>query len=462
MANIIITNRAGIYNNGKIVVPSYFEGLLQSLIAQGNNVLHFLTSDFLTRDFNGTNEPYSKSLKVKMLDKAKNFDPDLVISFNNSSISGIDKVLECPIILWEADSVQFFNDKSYIKENSDRYHYVAISSSSYKDCKELLSAKNDKIARVMPATAVRKKDEEKRYNVSFIGNPFYNNPKLERFLKNYPEYRSCRIETVRSIMDFDEKFGKKYAITKLDIANNLPCYNRGELVFKLKDCGVKVFGPLEWVKNPVFGSKLREIYDPRLVYSLKQNELIYNRSNVSLNINHSQAKTGYSWRVADILASSSTLLTNYSPDLEADFAGMKLPTFRSSDEAFELTKKLLKNPSWRDDLVAQCNEEIERKHRWHHCFPVVEDLTGVKLSQKPERGNYERFQHDILDVRTCRDNLMVACRKGGRVPASLLLARPKTKRHSLKYSVRKTMLGLKFFLAKAQCRLLQKERELYE
>lgn len=60
MAKIIITSRAGFYHNGAEVLPAYY------------------------------NEPYSNSHKKKMLSKEKKFNPDLVISFNNSSISGLD------------------------------------------------------------------------------------------------------------------------------------------------------------------------------------------------------------------------------------------------------------------------------------------------------------------------------------------------------------------------------------
>ena len=55
-------------------------------------------------------------IKEHVLESIKNFDPDLVISFNNSSVEGIENAVNCPIAFWDADSFQFFNDKDKIKK----------------------------------------------------------------------------------------------------------------------------------------------------------------------------------------------------------------------------------------------------------------------------------------------------------------------------------------------------------
>ena len=74
---------------------------------------------------------------------------------------------------------------------------------------------------------------------------------------------------------------------------------------------------------------------------MHHNELVYNRSKLSLSVSHKQVVTGYPWRVLDILASSSVLVADHKADLIEDFPNLDIPVYRSTRELLSLTKQLL-------------------------------------------------------------------------------------------------------------------------
>jgi hypothetical protein len=121
MANVILTHFSGIFTRGEYKSSCYYDGIVRSLLEMGHDVLHILTSDFLVRSWNGSNTPYSRSVHELALNKIKAFKPDIIISFNNSSIAGIEDVVDCPIAVWDADSFQFFNDKETLIKKQDRW-----------------------------------------------------------------------------------------------------------------------------------------------------------------------------------------------------------------------------------------------------------------------------------------------------------------------------------------------------
>ena len=188
MANIVITHFSGIFRDGGFQSSCFFDGLIKGFREEGHNVLQVITSDFLAHPWNGTNRPISSGIQAQVIDKIKAFKPDLIISFNNSSINGIEDAVNCPIALWDADTVRFFNNKDYIKKNTDRFFYLAFSSHGVNDYKTYFNAPENRIGRVPVATEVRAVSEEKKYNISFIGNPFFSSESIVAFLKENPDY----------------------------------------------------------------------------------------------------------------------------------------------------------------------------------------------------------------------------------------------------------------------------------
>ena len=227
----------------------------------------------------------------------------------------------------------------------------------------------------------------------------------------------------------------------------------------LMDLGFNIFGPPIWLKCAQYSIDIIESYSSDAVWTLKHNELIYNRSKVALNISHSQNVTGYPWRVPDIMASNAVLLSDPKDDLQADFGDhVNLQTYNSAYEARDITQKLLAEDSLRDDIVMQQNACIEENFRWKHRFPIISQITGVDLSTAPDvkMGTHERFALDLQKM-----DLMIS----KVVQKAVLLKKPKKKKKggiSIKSMMRKLLpLWMQYWILQAY-RLRTKDVKEYK
>ncbi len=397
MANILITHFSPFYVKGEFKSFVFFDGLIKGFTDEGHNVLQIITSDFLNSPWNGCNEPFSASIKTELLEKIKSFSPDLVISFNNSSIADIEKTIDCPIALWDADTFQFFNDKEKIINNADRYHYMAFFEYGIKDYELNLSVNRNRICRVPGATAIEAHDEVKQYNISFIGKPFIKPDNLIALLNQHPELIRLDHESIENIDQNTEELLKKFRVKKHELKHHWTADRRAQLIMQLLPLKPKIFGPSEWLKLGCSSSELIEAYDPRVAYSLLHNEKIYNRSKVSISSNHTQNTLGYPWRIHDIMGSASALLSEKRKELVDDFAHMvNIQLFDSPAEASETAKKLINDEPLRASIVAQQQEAINKYFRWKNRLPLIQELTGVSLEGiSGQKGTHELFRPSI-------------------------------------------------------------------
>ncbi|MBQ4040276.1 MAG: glycosyltransferase family 1 protein [Oscillospiraceae bacterium] len=120
------------------------------------------------------------------------------------------------------------------------------------------------------------------------------------------------------------------------------------------------------------------------MFSLEENEKFYNSLKIGFNCSHIQAVSGFSWRVCDIMASNACLVTEEKATLREMFPNIDLPMYNTRFEAREICKKLLDNPSMREDIVAACNEAIDKNYRFCHVREAMEQFTGIKLTEEKE------------------------------------------------------------------------------
>lgn len=381
MANIVITHFSPFLFREKYQSSVFYDGLIECCINEGHNVLQIITSSILVKPWNGSNKALTTSIKHKSLKKIKDFRPDLIISFNNSSIEDIESTVDCPIALWDADTVQFFNNKETIKNNLDRYHYMAFFEYGIKDYVDNLGVAENRICRVPGATGVNAKAEEKLYNISFIGNPFFKSDKLIDLLNKHPELTHLSPTEIETKKTDINKILQSYGVSLHNLKYHKTGDNRAALIANLLDMKPKVFGPRDWLKLSYLSSDYINTYDSRAVYSLNHNEKIYNRSKISISTNHTQNSEGYPWRIHDIMGSSSVLLSEHRKELTQDFANcVNLQTFKSPAEARDLAQKLLNDEKLRTDIIAQQHEAINQDFRWKHRLPLIQQLTGVDLT----------------------------------------------------------------------------------
>ena len=366
MANVAIFHFSGIIKGGQYVTSCYYDGMISSFREEGHNVLHVITSDYLLDPWNGNNTNVSDVWSQELVKKVMDFKPDLVISFNNSIVSGIVDALDCPILLWDADQFDYFSDKDTILKNQDRYVYGAHCTVGLRKFKEAINHNGAKIGRLLPATAVKSDfDCKKEFEISFIGSPFFN--ELDFSLGGFNVRLKARLDGG----EFHRRCGLVYSLSE---------------EFRLG-----VFGPHEWMRLAAVDGSFVEAYKGNSVVTLGDNQNVHNASVLGLNITHGQGLGhGFSWRVPDIMASSALMLTNPSKDL-FDLAGfVREISFESTSELREMANKFLGDKVRRSEYVYSCNDLVERRFRWKDRISQISSLTGVDLTTSNVRGSYYR------------------------------------------------------------------------
>ncbi|MDH5723761.1 MAG: glycosyltransferase [Alphaproteobacteria bacterium] len=369
---------------------SFHESFIQGLSGMGHDIDYMVTNDFLCQSFVA---PDNKTLffindeKLKSYIKSKDYD--LVIALNHSLPDFIKDITDCPIVVLDSDTVVTFNDLDELKNNSSRYHFGCFSTYGMADAKTSFG-KDAKIFHAPYATSIKQYDTEFIHNISFIGTYFCVSPKLLMYTFKNREFLLATLEEYErsksNNTDFDlDAFAKSHGIQeKLDFSvhSGLRGYKSGawrnQVVAAVAPLGINLRGSLDWVNIANFSTEAFEGFNPKKIYSLKDLNHTYNSSKISLNTSHDQVISGYSWRVLDILASNSCLVTDKCTDLYNHFPKELIQTYSSPEEARKLSEYLLKHDDERTDIVNESNKIINEKFRWNVIFLQWLDAIGIK------------------------------------------------------------------------------------
>jgi hypothetical protein len=101
---------------------------------------------------------------------------------------------------------------------------------------------------------------------------------------------------------------------------------------------------------------------------------------MSLNHSHHQSRNiAYSWRVLDILASNSLLITEESNFLKKKFGkNMQKQFYQSYHDIKKKINYFLNNKYAMQDLIANQNEIIDKHYRWSDRIKKIEDIFQLK------------------------------------------------------------------------------------
>ena len=429
MANVVLSFMNGLLSCKNLrMVPCFYESFAKGLVDAGNNVLIYHTYGY---------KPPSENHE-KLQSEIRGFKPDLIIAFNNFG-PDYSKICECPILIYEVDSPLFYSNQDIIAATPLRYSYCVSQETSRRIIQEKFKVPSNKIGLAPFFTEVRAEDKEKKVNISFIGSRFlrghasfhwnwYISPVHSgmshmdiRFRQRYMELLDIvRENPFVTAEDLSAKFGDM-GLNDEDISNligSLSSEKRIQTLTAIADLGLELYGPVEWLLDSSGESAaLHCSYNMSTIYSLRQNQDLYNSSKICLNVNHLQAIEGYSWRVCDIMASSGCLVSEYRPNLKKFFPDIPIPTFTNQFEAREQCVKLLKDESLRKDISLQCQEAVEQRFRFRHILPIIENLSGVDLHSGAENcfGASAQFIDgfsDFIDVSTkSRSSLFMNCIK---------------------------------------------------
>lgn len=385
MAKVIVIHYGGVLVAGKYKTFIFYEGLISALRKNGNDVMEIITNDFLERPWNGSNKLKRRIKRSKLISDIICFKPDLIISFNNSSIEGLEKEVRCPIAVWDADHFYHFNDLDLLKANKERYVFFCSQSSDIEDCQKILNADPKQCFLLKPATSIKANSKHKKTNnIIFIGTPFGNaseKEKLRRYKNEYIGLVKKMIHKEENVESLICRYAKKIPEIDQTILDFGSVSNRNNTLAHVAPLGLRLHGGGGWLDIGLdFSLDIFDAYSPKQIYSVSQTQDAYNSSKIGLNINHAQAKSGYSWRVMDILASSAVLVSNYSQDLANDLGDLSKEIFYTTpQEAYVLCSKLLQDENLRKKIVARSNEIVNKFHTWEVRISEMENILKLGL-----------------------------------------------------------------------------------
>lgn len=396
MSKILVIFYQQIFDNDLNNFSIFYESLVKELSGYGNEVK--IINNVLLKE-NWVSEEVNILPKNKeiLIDDLKKFNPDLIISFNNQIFQEIIVNTNCPILIFQADSIDFFTGKQLIRQYLDRYYFATFCGNLEMDKIRSLSFEDKKILNLNLSTSVKNEKIAKDKNISFIGSNFHHN--YDEITPNNDMYTLLKKFWNECNFDYDklgEEFCNRSLNYKLTITDS-----RLIVLNSLLDLDLKLYGVCyELLPKEFF--HLKSAFIKKQVYSLKHNQDIYNSSKISISISHPQTKGyGFPWRIYDIMASNSLLITSTSRLLNEYTKGyVKIPMYDNPYDARDLCKKYLNEPNLREDIIAASNEYVEKNCRWEINFKIIEDELNIKLlNKKSENGHYD-FLYDKPELST--------------------------------------------------------------
>ena len=397
MAKILISYYAD-------VGEAMYDAICSELLKYGNDVfrLNIKCKDVLTTKWGGESSVKGKFLK----EKVQSFSPDIVLNFNNSFPVDLYSSLERRVknCLLDADNPDYFWNKGYLIENNKKYLYLGCQSCSKIMYERFLGRKLKDIDEYIYfplATVVTNEELEKDKNISFIGTNYF--PRAIPFSKEFysPQvvtlYEKFQKDYYFSLEDANKLF-KDFKFSK-DLYQMVRNYYVGQDRLKymqsIEDLGFTFYGVPQWKEISFYDFELAKCFDKTEIASISDNQTVYNTSKISIDISHPQAKTSFSWRVMDIMASSSCLLMKDKLDWRRLFSSyLSKETLDAIlyHDRFDMrlkAQKLLIDENLRKRCVKELNYAISKNGRWIHRFKLLEEFTEKSIIHCSEKKEVE-------------------------------------------------------------------------
>lgn len=387
-----------------------YDAITGFLLKNGNNIFRFNINNSAVSITGWGGKSYIVDKNI--LEKIKKFHPDIVLNFNNSLPQNCYNVLakKCKICAIDADAPELaFWNKEMIVKHQNRFVYLGLQSYSKTMYERYLNSKLDekKYLYFPPATIVQNIPMKQDKNISFIGSNFYplavpegldfyteDGLKLyEAFKKNYYLTLDEAKEICKNSSNVEWMFG--------NVGGYYVGQERLKYMQQLTDLGFTFYGVRGWERIACYDYELAKCFDPTPKVTIEENQWVYNTSKIAINMSHPLAKSSFSWRVMDIMASGACLLMEDKPDWRDLFEKylskdvLELIIYKDRFDMREKAKELLANEALRQKCVKELNNAIEQNGRWECRFKSLEQFLNIPMLNLGKNGNL--FMIDIED-----------------------------------------------------------------
>ncbi len=376
MAKVLFSARSNIVWGGEAAFDPYYEALINELKKNGHDLLIIRTNNLV---YTTNLSIIDYSIVSDLTDEIKKFNPDIIITSNNSMPSAVYELTNCPIYMLSADSPSYFEGNELIKKHIERYTFLHFGWESIfkKQCEELYGAKPEQNFDITYHSTISSANLNKKYPISYLGTIGWGNIMMHQLcaLKDNNEMEQFLLELEKKELSYDK--------LDLPLIAALNSNMRIKTLDALCNLDLTVFG---WSENffqvAPYSLELAKCFNFDKVITSTSTEKMLNSSTISITLPNLQAVRGLSWRVADIMASSACVISPPKEDLKLISPYVEIPTYTSPAEARELCVQLLKDDIWRSEIVAGSQKAINENHRFSHLLQKIEEISSIKLINK--------------------------------------------------------------------------------
>jgi spore maturation protein CgeB len=350
---------------------------------------------------------------------------DLVLCKNNAGNSeALRKAVDCPFVSWSSDEFShiFKPDEDRWTVLDEKTHLFVTSTECEQLYAEMYPNFKKNIHFVPHCTSF---DEFKQtpfraeYDVSFIGSSLHYAVADNLLWKNATTKKKdvylAVVEAIERLKqdyyhDFDktieelnlkpvlEDEGISVLSFKMHAANMISNNERYQIIHALKDFKTAVFGNVLWLKSTGYTTDIAKMFRPYdSVKKFQDLVNVYQTSRISISIPQLQVGPALQYRVSDILASDSLLVTKYFPDSDLYRVFGKdcpIPTYRDEKDLVRICKYYLENEQERKDLVKKCHDLLlSERLTFHYRLNEIFATVGVHGKPQPNGGKIVYLSH---------------------------------------------------------------------
>lgn len=400
MAKILVCADGFFRAFSPISLEPYIEMFIKSLVANGNHVMSYIGNDIIKK--NKKFKSWYRQLYT--YNEVKTFNPEIIFTFNNLIDERFLKNLDCKCYIIASDTPLYWHKKELLSKYKDKYRVLYFNNDFSNELEQIYKIDFKNQLQIPYTTDLKAYPENQDKDITFCGNFctsqwYIIDNKLDLPLKSLEKFEIIFHEMIQTYKENhtinDGLYEQYYNLNKhknidkqqIEKALCLAFTNktRIDLLSRISDLNLHIYTSKENFNIFNYDYDLFTKCHFQNICSAKDNEKIYNQSKIALSLPHFQAKTGFSWRVCDIMASNAMLLSNDNADLKKQFGNI-IPTYKTSEELKKLCLYYLEHDDERIDIVNKAQEIINKKHRFINLLELLQQYTEIKLLNNETNG----------------------------------------------------------------------------